>query len=262
MKVTPDDLIAQLSTVLDPDLARAAVESYREMQQRFLAGDWGPAELDGGRLCEAVSRCLLQLDTGTVDHKHLPGQIEPILLDPNNTHAHTLGLKDRQHIVRVLGTVYKLRNDRGVAHISPVYSANAMDAMFVLHAGKWLFAELLRLAWNGDRKVVGEVIEQLVQLEHSIIHELEGKPLVQVEGISASDEVLVLLNHAPNHRLSRAELRDRAYLQKPDTVKAAINRLIQRKDVRPLDSNTEVALTSKGQQRVREEVLPKLTARR
>jgi hypothetical protein len=149
-----------------------------------------------------------------------------------------------------------------VAHISPVYAANAMDAMLVLHAGKWLFAELLRLAWNGDRKVVGEVIEQLVQLEHSIIHEMENKQLVQVEGINASDEVLVLLNHAPNHRLARAELRDRAYLQKPDTVKAAINRLIKQRDVRPLDGNIEVALTSKGQQRVREEVLPKVSRAR
>lgn len=258
MKASPEDIILQLSTVLDAALARAAVESYVEMEQRFLAADWGPAELDGGRLCEAVSRCLLQYDTGIIDHTRLPGRIEPILTDTTGSHPHRLALKDRQHVMKVIGTVYKLRNDRGVAHISPTYSANAMDAMLVLHGGKWIFAELLRLTWNADRTVVIEIIEQLVQLEHSIIHELEGKPLVQVPGVSAPDEVLILLNHASNHRLSRAELRDYARMQKPATVAVAISRLIREKDIRPLDGGNEVALTPKGQKRVRETVMPKL----
>jgi len=256
-KMTSDDLIQQLSTIIDPAFARAAVEAYSEMEMRFVAADWGPAELDGGRLCEAVARCLLQFDTGIVDHTSLPGKIEQMLVDNAGAYTHKLTLKDRQHVTKVIGTVYKLRNDRGVAHISATHSANAMDAMFVLHAGKWIFAELLRLLWNGNRTVVGEVIEQLVQLEHAIIHELEGKPLVLVKGISAPDEVLVLLNHAPNHRMDRADLRVYAR-QKPQTVSTAVSRLIDEKDVRPLDGGKEIALTPKGQKRVREVVLPKL----
>lgn len=75
MQLTPQQLIAELSTVVDSSLARNVVESYGEMEQRFLIGDWQPAELDGGRLCEAVSRCLYQLDTARISHSKSVGEI-------------------------------------------------------------------------------------------------------------------------------------------------------------------------------------------
>jgi hypothetical protein len=258
MKLTNQQLIKQLSAVVDPDLARAAVECYVEMQQRFLAGDWQPTELDGGRLCEAVSRCLFQMDTGKVSHTMMPGKIPEALLD--NTCTHILGSKDRHHIAKVIEVVYKFRSDRGAVHISTEYTANYMDSMLVLHAGKWIFAEFLRLAWNQDRETIAEIIAQLVQLEHSIIHELEGKPLVLVKDISAPDEVLLLLYHASNNRLSRAELREQAANQQPENVTVAISRLIKNKDIRPISD--EVALTPKRQKRVIEQILPKLTPKK
>ncbi len=254
VKFTPQQLIAELSMSVDPAFARAAVTSYVELQQRFLAGDWKPAELDGGRLCEAVSRCLLQLDTGTVSHPDLPGAIRDVLLSQNRPHS--LSQKDRFHIAKVIEVVYKFRSDRGAVHISVDYTANYMDSMLVLHAGKWMFAELLRLAWNKDQKVVAETIAQLVQLEHSMIHELDGKPLVLAKGVSAPEEILLLLNHATNNRLTRAELKQQAALQKPTNIDTAVKRLIDNKEVRPVGNN-EVALTPNGQKRVMEEILPK-----
>lgn len=191
MKLSAKQLVQQLSVTIDPYLASAAVESYVEMQQRFLAGDWKPAELDGGRLCEPVSRCLLQIDTGSIDQKKLPGEIRDILLDQRVTHS--LSQKDRYYISKSIEVVYKFRSDRGPVHISPLYTANYMDSMLVIHIGKWIIAELLRLAWNQDKQVIAEVIAQIVQLEHSLIHELDGKPLVLAKGVSAPEEILLLL---------------------------------------------------------------------
>lgn len=257
-RVTPDDLVKQLTVVLDPSLSVAVVGSYVEMQQRFMAGDWKPAELDGGRLCEAVARSLLQFDTGTISHSELPGSICDTLR--NKKIPHNLQDKDRDHVCRVMGTIYKFRSDRGAVHISPVHTANAVDAMLVLHAGKWLFAELLRLTWNTDRRVVGEVIAQLAQLETSLVHELDGRPLVLARGISAPEEVLLLVSHAPNNRLSRAEIRELAPNQRPQTISTAISRLVSSKELRDA-GNGDVALTPLGQKRLREEVLPKYSPR-
>ncbi|WP_026733286.1 hypothetical protein [Fischerella sp. PCC 9605] len=259
MQLTSHQLIQELSKIVDPNLAHAVVECYVEMQQRFLAGDWQPTELDGGRFCEAISRCLLQMDTGKVDHTKLPGKVREDLLDKNGHHR--LGYKDRYHIAKVIEVVYKFRSDRGAVHISTEYTANYMDSMLVLHASKWIFAEFLRLAWNQDRQVVAEVIAQIVQLEHSIIHELDGKPLVLIKDISAIDEVLLLLFHADNNRLSRTELREQAANQKPQTVSVAISRLIRIKDIRPIGTN-EVALTPNGQKRIIEQILPKLQSQK
>jgi hypothetical protein len=67
----------------------------------------------------------------------------------------------------------------------------------------------------------------------------------------------LLLYHAANNRLSRAELREHAASQNPQNVNVAISRLIKSKDIRPV-AEDEVALTPNGQKRILEQVLPKL----
>lgn len=261
MDLTPELLVRELSLVVDPALARAVVESYVEMQRRFLAGDWQPAELDGGRLGEAVSRGVYQLDSGTATHSQLPAEIKRKLLDEDRQlRAHQLDLKDRQHISKAIDLVYKFRSDRGAVHISPTYTANFMDSMLVIHAGKWILAEFLRIAWKKDRETIAAVIEQLVQLEHSLIHELDGKPMVLAKGISAPEEILLLLFHAPGNCLTRSDLRDHAR-QKPQNVDVAVSRLLKAKDIRTASDGT-VSLTPLGQKRVLEAIMPKWAPKR
>lgn len=252
--LTVPQLVIELSAIVDSSLAKSAVEDYVDMQQRFLAGDWKPTELNGGRLCEAIARCIHQLDVGSITHSKLPGDICDRL--ENETVSHILAVKDRHHIAKVLRVLYKFRSDRGAVHISPFYSANEMDSVLVLHVGKWLFSELLRLAWNKDRQVIAETIQRIVRLEHSLIHELDGKPLVLAKGISAKEEILLLLNHATGNSLSKNTIRDLAH-QKPANVSVAISRMIKDKEVRTAD-NGDIALTPVGQKRVFEEIIPKL----
>ena len=256
MKKTTEQLIQDLSQIVDKHFAKSIVESYVEMQQRFLSGDWKPAELDAGRFCEVISRAILQLDTGKIDNRKLPGKVRDLLL--NQQIPHKISNKDRRHLTQVIRTVYNFRSDRGAVHISAEYTANYMDSMLVLHASKWLFAEFLRLAWNQDRSIIAETIAQLVQLEHSIIHELDGQPLVLARDITAIDEVLLLLYHAENNCLSRAEIREYAVGQKSNNVSVAISRLIKNKDIRPLSNKTQVTLTPNGQKRIFEKLLPTL----
>jgi hypothetical protein len=253
MKLTSQELTAELSRTWDAVLVRQSIESYADIQQRFLAGDWGPTELNAGRLCEALSRCLYQLDTGRISHSRSVGDVRKYLVD--ETQAHNLGSKDRFHIVKVIELVYKLRSDRGAVHISSDYSANYMDSMLVLHAAKWMLAEFLRLAWRRDEETIAATIAQLVQLDHSLIHELDGKPLVLARGIPATEEILLLLNHAPGNRLKPSELQEQVTNQSPNNISTAINRLIAKKDIRRIAD--EVALTPNGQQKIMKEILPK-----
>jgi hypothetical protein len=127
--------------------------------------------------------------------------------------------------------------------------------MLIVHVCKWMFAEFLRLAWNADRNVIAETIEQIVQLEHALIHELDGKPLVLTRGIGAAEEVLLLLSHAIGNRLNRGQIRQFAKLQKPATLNAAIAKMIVNREVRE-DDDGLIALTPKGQARVMTEVIP------
>ena len=256
MSLTTKELVAELAAIIDPALAQALVESYVQMQQRFLAGDWKPAELDGGRVCEAACRALYQLDSGNVTHGQLPGELCEKIEDPDNKRTHKLPATDRHHVCKAIGLVYKFRSARGPVHISPTYTANYMDSMLVLHVGKWIFAEFLRLAWSADRKVIADTIANIVQLQHALIHELDGKPLVLQTGISAREEILLLLGHASANRLSRAELRERAPNQKPATLNTAITKMLATKELRTADDGALV-LTPNGQRSLTQDIIPK-----
>src|SRR4051812_48048425 len=122
MALTTAQLTTELAKIVDPSMAKAAVDSYVEMQQRFLAGDWQPTELNGGRLCEAIARCCYQLDSGIVAQQ-LPGHLSDKMEDVKAQHSHHLSQPDRNHLCQVIRLVYKFRSARGSVHISPVYTA-------------------------------------------------------------------------------------------------------------------------------------------
>ncbi len=122
--------------------------------------------------------CCYQLDCGYVTHSELPGRLCDWLEDFNNNRAHNLAETDRRHFCKAIRLVYKFRSDRGAVHISTEYTANEMDSVLMLHVGKWMFAEFLRLAWTKDRTVIAETIADIIQLEHPVIHEVDGTPLV------------------------------------------------------------------------------------
>jgi hypothetical protein len=257
MTLTAKQLASELAMVADPSFASAIVDSYVEMQQRFFAGDWKPAELDGGRLCEAVSRALYQLDSGAVIHTELPGTLCDWLEDFHRKRSHNLAEGDRRHFCKAIRMVYKFRSDRGPVHISPDYTANEMDSILMLHAGKWMFAEFLRIAWNKDRKVIAETIADIIQLEHSLIHELDGTPLILEHTVSAPEEILLLLNHADGHTLSKDQLAKLAKNNTEKSVSVAISRLTKSNEIRTNGVLGNLTLTPKGQKRVIEKIIPK-----
>jgi len=151
------------------------------MQQRFLAGDWKPAELDGGRLCEAVSRALYQLDSGVITHSELPGTLGDWLEDFNKKRSHALAEGDRRHFCKAIRLAYKFRSDRGPVHISPIYTANYMDSMLILHVGNGCSpSSYVSLGPLTNKS--SPIQSPDCQLQHTLIHELDGKPLVLASG--------------------------------------------------------------------------------
>lgn len=260
MPLSAAQLKAELGKVVDPVFAEAAVTSYVEMQQRFLAGDWQPTELDSGRLCEAIARACYQLDTGIVTHSQLPGEICDKLEDANPQKQHAVNPQDRHHICRAIRVLYKFRSHRGSVHISQFYTADYMDSMFMVHGAKWVFAEFLRLAWKKDKAIIADTIAQIVQLEYSLIHETDGVPLVLDHKVSAPEELLLLLNHAQAHRLSRDELLKQAKNSSEIALATALSRLLKTNEIRAVE-NDEIALTPKGQKRVIEKIIPALAKR-
>lgn len=119
-------------------------------------------------------------------------------------------------------------------------------------------AEFLRIVWQKDIKTINETIAQLVQIEYSLIHELDGKPFVLSTKVTAKEEILLLLNHSPSNCLSKEQIKEQAPLLSPQSINGAISGLKEIREVR-LTDNGEISITPIGLQRVMQEVVPKLT---
>jgi hypothetical protein len=260
MKKTPDELKADLAAVIDPAVARLLVDSYLEMQRRRYSGDWKPSELDGGHFCEAVARAFYELDTGMTTTLSV-GAICDQLKKVNPPPVHYLQQKDREHFCRILQAIYNFRNDRGIAHISVTdgHDANQMDAALIVGTVKWLFGEFLRLAQKLDRNEVVALIESIIQLEHPLIHELDGEPQVMHTGLLIGEEILFLLQHSPQGRATKDQLRKWIPKSTLSSISMAVLRLTDVRQVR-LTADGEIAITPAGQKRVSQDILPKVAS--
>jgi hypothetical protein len=262
VKKTPYELKSDLASVIDPAVANLLVNTYEEMQQRYHSSDWKPSELDGGQFCEAVARAVYEVDTGSTTTLGV-GDICNLLKAKKGTPppVHQLQEKDREHFCRILQTTYNFRNDRGVAHIRVAegHNANQMDAALIVGAVKWLFGEFLRLAQKLDRKEVAAIIEAIIQLEHPLIHELDGIPQVMHTGLSIGEEILFLLQHSPQGRATKVQLKTWIPKSTPSSINMAVLRLQDARRVR-LAAGGEIAITPPGQQYLRQVILPRISA--
>jgi hypothetical protein len=127
-------IISQISPPLNDFLANQLVDEFASMERRFIQRDWEPAELDGGHFCEVLARILYHQDSGNLSLDKLFDDCLKHIESNSASHALT-PRHDAQHLAKVLRTIYKFRNQRGVAHISPTYKPNHMDSKFLIESG-------------------------------------------------------------------------------------------------------------------------------
>jgi hypothetical protein len=155
-------------------------------------------------------------------------------------------------------TVHKFRSKRGVAHVSPNYAANHMDARYMIESVRWLMNELVRLFWSGNRDEAAKVVRELLQFEVPAIGKFSDVIVVQRTDLSAEEELLILLHFAGEPGFSRKELGIHAKCSAPAVTRAiqSLGSNDRRQIIQIFGGN--YVLTDLGQKRVREELADKL----
>lgn len=229
------------------------------MERRYIQRDWGPAELDGGRFCEALARILYHQDSQNLS---LDRDFDACLkyIDNDQAPHHIQPRSDAKHIGRILRSIYKFRSDRGVAHLSPKYSANQMDARLIVETVRWSMNEVLRLFASGDREEVALIVRELLRFEVPCIGKFGDALLVQRVDLTADEEVLLLLQYAGEEGMSRLAIGRHARFS-PASVTRTLQKLSDPscREVTSLP-NGNYCLTDLGARRVREQLATKLLA--
>ncbi|MEV6441157.1 hypothetical protein [Amycolatopsis sp. NPDC051716] len=218
MTVSASSALSVLPSGLRDDLLGAFNEIAKNYRQRH----WEPAELNGGKLCEAAY---------SVVRGHIDGNYPPRASGPRNMLDACKQLEKetnasrsfRIQIPRIIVALYEIRNNRGVGHAGASIDPNHMDATVVLYMSKWLLSEIIRELHSLSTDEAAAVIESLTQRETELLWIDGDKRRVLAQGLTWRQRALLLLLSKPD-TVSENELL--AWLEHPQ--KARLRRDILR----------------------------------
>jgi len=232
-----------MSPIVDRKFIELVVAEFASLEKRYYFGDWSPAECDAGRFCEALVNPLSLLDRGSTTNQS-PSVFAGKLVNPDI--AHKLLPADRKNISKIMLAVYEIRSSRNSVHFAPGYSADYVDSMVTVASCKWLLCEFVRLASGRPDEQTAELLRGLSQLGDPVIFEIEGRPIVMRTGLSAPQEILLLLLHRPGYAATKLELIEYAapyHTSKSITV--SLSRLVDKRQV-ALSKSGKYHLTTLG----------------
>lgn len=187
--IVPTEAFAQLPPQLRDDL----LGSFEEMIRNYSERRWGPAELDGAKLCEAAFSICEGLCTG---------KMPPRTQKPKNVVAASLALEQytsaprsvRIQIPRIIVGLYEVRNNRNVGHLGGDVDPSHMDATYVVEASKWIVAELVRVLHQLPVEEAGALVEALVERQVPLVWIINGQRRVLDPQMKTTDKSLLLLH--------------------------------------------------------------------
>lgn len=194
--IDPSRLLANLPK----SLRDAVLTSYQEIMTNYLERRWEPAELNGGKFCEAVYSIISGAVMGKFPVKaSKPKNMLTACQDLEKEPADSKRIGDRSLrvlIPRTLPALYDIRNNRGVGHIGGDVDPNHMDAERVQADASWVMAELVRIFHGVGTVEAQQAVDALVERKTPMIWEVEGVKRVLEPEMKAKDQVLLLLHHS------------------------------------------------------------------
>jgi hypothetical protein len=188
MGLAPADAFKSLPNGLRDDL----LSSYNEIVKNFAERRWEPAELNGGKLCEAVYSIVRGLADGVFPTRSSKPRNMVDACKAMESEA-TQPRSVRIQIPRMLIALYEIRNNRGVGHAGGDVDPNEMDATAVLYMSKWLMAELVRILHTLTTVEATDIVEALVERQIGLVWRHGDKKRVLKPGLTWKENTLLLL---------------------------------------------------------------------
>jgi hypothetical protein len=252
--------LAGVFTALPERLRTELLDAFNEVVKNFREHRWEPAELNGGKLCEAVYSIL----RGNVDGNYPARAKKPAnMVDAckkleTDTDPAIVPRSVRIQIPRMLVALYEIRNNRNVGHVGGDVNPNHMDAVCVMQISKWVVAELVRVLHSVDTETATEIVDSLVERETPLIWEINGKRRVMNKGLSMRDKTLVLL-HGDGGEVSEGDLVSWIEHSNPSVYRRDVLRKAHKDRLIEYDQNRATAqISPRGIEHVEENLLPNL----
>jgi len=192
MALSPEEALQVLPVGLRNDLLGA----YQQIVRNYRERRWEPAELNGGKLCEAVYTVIRgRIDGSYPLRAHGPRNMVESCRTLEREQWHERSIKIQ--IPKMLIALYEIRNQRGVGHNGAEVNPNHMDAIAVLHMSKWLIAELVRVLHSLSTDEATKLIDALVEREVQLVWSSGDVRRVLKPDLTLKQKTLLLLLSQP-----------------------------------------------------------------
>ena len=188
MTLDPGDVFRGLPPTLVADL----LDAFQQVIKNYAEHRWEPAELNGGKLCEATYTILAGYLAGSYEQR--ANKPTDMVSACRNLEKSTGPRSARIQIPRMMVALFEIRNNRGVGHAGGDVDPNHMDATAVVAMSKWIVAELVRLLHGLTTKEATDLVDALVQREVPLIWRSGEKRRVLATGLSLRKSTLLLLS--------------------------------------------------------------------
>jgi hypothetical protein len=188
MTLKPSDALA----TLPPGLRNDLLDSFNEIVRNYRERRWEPAELNGGKLCEAAYTII----RGRIEGSYPARSRKPrdLLRACRDIERESWPERSvRIQIPRMITALYEIRNNRGVGHAGGDVNPNHMDATAVLYVSKWLVGELVRFFHTVSTTEATQLVDALVERETALVWSSGEVKRVLKPELTWKQKMLVLL---------------------------------------------------------------------
>jgi hypothetical protein len=187
-----------------PDELRTRIATtYAAAKSAYAKREFDACVLRAGKCCEVVLRYL---------QSSLTGHFTPFgtKLGSFTDECRRLERSSRDSgpeafrllIPRALDFVYSLRNKRDVGHVGGDLLANEIDAATAIRLVDWCIAEVIRTTHTLSLQDAQRILDAIAERQLPAVWSVNGHRRVMVEGLTQSEETLVLLYSARDGVLS------------------------------------------------------------
>lgn len=224
-------IIDILSNEIDKNIVADLINSYSDVKDAFIKGDYEGAQSKSGKFVENVFRTLYHIRRKKVLPEIKQHQIEEITKDLLNSDGKTYPESIRILIPSIAKSmIYEPRSKLGSVHQKPI-KPDFIDAKLTVGASDWIIAELLRLYHTRDAQKVNELIKNVVKDYIPVLQKVGDETFVDAK-TNCEEEILIRLSDVGNGGLSRKELgKSMKHNFDRSTITNTLGKLIKNKDI-------------------------------
>ncbi|WP_043766591.1 hypothetical protein [Algiphilus aromaticivorans] len=252
------DLLISALSGIDQNVRKKIVGSYIDLKRNLAESRLDAAGLNAGKLCEAVIRHLqiTAFGSNTPFGRKIPNfadECRKIICAPSGAN---ITESEKAILPRALVFLYTMRNKRGIGHIGGDVDPNAIDGALIGRVSDWIVCELIRVNHNLSLEEAQDLVDGLAIRQLPDVWEVAGKKRVLRDGMSAKDQLLLLLYSCQDQTVLVEDLVSWVEYSNPAVLRSRIIGNLHKGRFVEWDRDSEfIVLSPKGAKYVEENLL-------